>query len=250
VLLFAFNDMAWYAFASFIMGGFAFAIWEVFLRGKHEEIRILKEKIKQNEIEKDTLNRENIDLRNRRLNITDIRHIIDLSLIELDTNFTKTFNEEIESSGKKMRFVGAIRVDITAKYGIDLNELMFKFPEGDDNTIKVANVNPKFLAFKSRNFKWEISEILALKKSILAKEHWRSDMNTKSILNQICEQKRTQLEEEMNTQPRDMEWIIAPLRKHINTSLALVLENGERQVEICEEFDSSFVEFNELKKLH
>jgi hypothetical protein len=250
VLLFAFNDKAWYALSIFVFGGFAFAIWEVFLRSKQEEIKNLKETIKQSQIEKDNLHLENIDLRNRRLNITDIRHIIDLSLIELDTSFTKTYNEEIENSGKKMKFVGALKVDIIAKYGIDLNELMFKFPEGDENTVKVANVNPKFLAFKSRNFNWEIAEILALKKSLLSKEHWRSDINTKSILNHICEQKRTQLESEMNTQPSDMEWIIAPLRKHITTSLALVLENGQRQVEICEDFDSSFVEFNELKKLH
>lgn len=238
-----FNDKVWYAIIALIIYVSIKELITFFTENNLTEIKDLKQENKRaaEEIE---------ELKSRRLNVTDIKHIIDLSLIEIDTTFTRTFNEEFElGKDEKMRFIGALRVDIKAKYGIDLSELMFYFPEGK-NVIQVGNFNPKFLAFSSRKFKWEISEILAHKKSIFKSEHWRSDVNTKSLISKITEEKRMQVENEVDKGPQELNWIKDALTKQIKSDLEFIIENHDRNIEFIEVTDERFINFYQLKELN
>jgi hypothetical protein len=49
--------------------------------------------------------------------------------MEVNTNFTRVWNEKIEQDKKKIRFLGALQVSIVAKYGLDLKDLQVKFNE-------------------------------------------------------------------------------------------------------------------------
>lgn len=89
----------------------------------------MKTQLKESDKTTTSLKSEHTELRNRKLNIFEIKSVVDLSLMEVNTNFTRVWNEKIEQDKKKIRFLGALQVSIVAKYGLDLKDLQVKFNE-------------------------------------------------------------------------------------------------------------------------
>lgn len=247
-ILFLVNHFVVYAVVTFILAILVYVLWNIFLKNKESEIRTLKKTVEKSGKDLAYLKNENEELRNRRLNVTDINHIIELSLIELNTSFTKTYNKEIEQDSRKLKFIGALKVQIKAKYGIDLKEMRLFFPE-NENVIKVANVTPKFLSFSSRRFKWEIAEMLEYKEKVFGSDHWRSPQKAENITKEFMESQRQKLEEEIENSPEELKWIVEPLQKQIVSSLEMLLETSGRRVEIVDSFDENYNSLEQLKQL-
>ena len=246
-VLFLINHFIAYAVVTIVFAMIIYILWNLFLRNKESEIRQLKKTVEKTGKDIDYLQVENEELRHRKLNVTDINHIIELSLVEINTSFTRTYNEEIETDNKKIKFIGALKVQIKAKYGIDLKEMKLFFPK-NENVVKVANVTPKFLSFSSRRFKWEISEMLEYKEKVFGSDHWRSTKASENITKDIMEKKRQSLEEEIENSPEELAWIMEPLQKQIITSLEMILETSGRKVEIVDNFDKKYLSLEELNQ--
>ncbi|MCK5782169.1 MAG: hypothetical protein KAH10_06235 [Flavobacteriales bacterium] len=244
-ILFLVNDFVVYAVVSLVFAMIVYILWSIFLRNKDSEIRILKKRAERSEKDISYLKSENEELRTRRLNITDIDHIVELSLIELNTSFTRTYQEEIDIDFDKFKFIGALKVQIKAKYGIDLKQMRLFFPE-NENVIKVANVTPKFLSFSSRRFKWEIAEMFEFKEAVFGTDYWKISTSANSISAEIMETKRQQLEEEVENSPEELQWIMDPLKKQIVSALEMILETSGRRVEIVENFDDKYYTLEQL----
>jgi hypothetical protein len=244
-VMFMLNNLIAYAAVTIIFGVIIFALWNIFLKNKEGEIRMLRKAVEKSEKDIGLLEDENEELRSRRLNVTEINHIIELSLVEIVTSFTRTYNEEIVEGFNKYKFIGALKVQIKAKYGIDLKEMKLYFPD-DENVVKVANVNPRFLSFSSRRFKWEISELLEFRERVFGSDHWRSSRDADTITKDVMEHKRQELEDEIENKPEELAWITEPLKHQITTSLELILETSGRRVEVVEDFDEQFLSLEEL----
>jgi hypothetical protein len=123
------NKLAVYGLIVFAVGSVAMGAYHLLIKQKDDEIHNLKTQLKESDKTTISLKSEHTELRNRKLNIFEIKSVVDLSLMEVNTNFTRVWNEKIEQDKKKIRFLGALQVSIVAKYGLDLKDLQVKFNE-------------------------------------------------------------------------------------------------------------------------
>ncbi|MDR0941262.1 MAG: hypothetical protein LBM68_03445 [Bacteroidales bacterium] len=204
----------------------------------------LKSRLSNIEKTNSTLRAENAELRNRKLNIAELKHILDLGLIEVDTNLTRTWNEQFKHENKTVRFIGALQVEVIAQYGINLKELRFK-EDAENNIITVANINPKFLSFKDLNYSWKISEILEYKQPTFAENHWGTSTKLQELCGKMKEDLRLKTHEEVKNGPQEMKWLIKPLEEKIINLLNIAFG---KTIKIVATSDDSFKALGEYKE--
>lgn len=204
------------------IAAFIFLLWELFLKEKEEQIDSLNKEIQRIKSENSSLKEDIVELSNRKLNISEVNSILDLGLIEVDTNFKRTVNRELQEGDKNVQFIGVLHVDFIAKYGVDFRKLLFKIDEVR-REICIANANPQFLSFSKRNCIWEIAEILEYNTPFFGSNHWKTNPKLDKLANQIKEEIRMKTERETENGPSELGWIIRPLRKHVETAIALII---------------------------
>ncbi len=211
--------------AGLIITGIAaliFLLWELFLKEKEKQIDTLNQEIRLMKSENTALKQDITDLATRKLNISEINSILDLGLIEVDTNFKRTVNRELQEGDKYVQFIGVLHVDFVAKYGVDFRKLLFKVDE-ERHEICIANANPQFLSFSKRKCIWEIAEILEYNTPFFGSNHWKTNPKLDKLANQIKEEIRVKTERETENGPSELGWIIRPLRKHVETAISLII---------------------------
>ncbi len=223
-----------------------FALWRIFFKKKEEEILKLTSRLEESLQQNDSLQKENNELRNRKLNIAKIKNILDLGLMEIDTNFTRTWNEKRKLGKKTLHFFGALQVKINAKYGINLKELRIKFDK-DNNDVTVANIIPKFLSFQELDYDWKIAEIMEYKKPLFDSNHWGKSDKLEVICGQLKEDYQKKTHQEVKNGPEELNWIIDPLKKRIENTLELIIGSPERNIIIVDSFDDTFQTLDEFK---
>ncbi|MBN2214884.1 MAG: hypothetical protein JW723_11620 [Bacteroidales bacterium] len=201
---------------------FVFLLWELFLKEKEKQIDILNDEIQRMKAENSSLKEDMAELAIRKLNISEINNILDLGLIEVDTNFKRTVNRELKEGDKTILFIGVLHVDFIAKYGVDFRKLLYKIDEGR-REICIANANPQFLSFSKRNCTWEIAEILEYNKPFFGPKHWKTNPKLDKLASRIKEEIRQKTERETENGPGELDWIYRPLRKHVETAISLII---------------------------
>jgi hypothetical protein len=235
-----FNEFLAYGIIVLAIGILIYLIWDAFIKSKQNQINDLS-------IENEKLKEENKDLRNRKLNISQIKGILDLGLIEVNTNFTRVWNETEEIEEGKFHFLGALQVSIIAKYGIDLKELRIKIDK--NNKVFVANINPQFLSFKDLDYEWKISEFKEFKEPLFSSAHWKTSDKLGTLLDKRKEELRKKVHEEVKNGPEELEWIKEPLKKQITQSLEFVLGlSPGREYVITESFDNSYLTLDQYNQ--
>ncbi len=244
-LVLVLNKFLAYGLIVFGVGAAAVAAYQLFLKQKEDEIHRLKAELKKTNRATEALQSENTELRNRKLNISEIKSVLDLSLMEVNTNFTRVWNEKSEYNKKSIRFLGALQVSIVAKYGLDLRDLRVKYNE-ENNEITVANINPKFISFSDLNYDWKIAEVLEYSTPLIGEKHWGTSKELESLNSEMKENFRKRIHEEVKNGPAEMEWVLAPLRKQVAGALEMIFDAKGSRIRIVEQFDESFKPYNEL----
>ncbi|MEA2042033.1 MAG: hypothetical protein U9N85_05720 [Bacteroidota bacterium] len=239
------NEFLLYALILLGTGFLAFGLWQQLIKSKDKKISELETQLHENRSSLDAFKEEVEELRNRKLKITDIKSILDLGLLEVNTNFIRTWNKKFTLKKQDIHFIGALKIDIIAKYGIDLKDLKFKEKQGHNELI-VANANPKFLSFSDLNYIWEISEILEYKKPFLGSKHWKKSTKLGHIGRDIKEDLQTKIHREVLNGPEEMDWVLEPLKKQIKNTLYVLLGNAEKKITLAEKYDNSFIDFENL----
>jgi hypothetical protein len=227
-------------------GFLLFLLWELYLKEKEKQIEVLNKEIRRIQSENKILRDDVAELSNRKLNISEINSILDLGLIEVDTNFKRTVNRELQEGDKNIQFIGVLHVDFVAKYGVDFRKLLFKVDE-EGKEICIANADPQFLSFSKRNCIWEIAEILEYNKPFFGSEHWKTNPRLDKLANQIKEEIRVKTERETENGPSELNWIINPLRNHVEKAIALIIGikgYGVRFTELDSDHYKPLSEFN------
>jgi hypothetical protein len=224
-----------------------YALYSAFLRTKDEEIDSLRAQLEEDEEALEKIKQENEELRSRKLNMAAVKQILDVGLFEVDTNFTRTWNEELTTDmGKEVQFIGALKVNITAKYGVDLTQLRIKHT-GDE--VKIANMHLKPLSFTDLDYDWTIAEVLEYKKPYLGSRHRRTNDMLQLEANKIKERLQKRIHEEVKNGPEEMNAVIEILKKQLIHSIAAVLGLQDKKVHFVEETDASFKELEGIKTL-
>lgn len=220
-----------------------YALYSAFLRNKEEEIATLKAKLNAEDGKLAKVQSENEELRSRKFNLSAIRQILDVGLFEVDTNFTRTWNEEVVTDeGKVVQFIGALRVDVIAKYGVDLTALRIK---NEGNKVLIGNMHLKSLSFTDLKYEWVISEVLEHKKPYLGGTHRRTNPMLEVEANRIKERLQKRTHEEVKQGPEELNAMVNLLKKHLSHSIAAVLGIADKEVEFVESVDSSFAQIGE-----
>lgn len=210
-------------------------------------VKSMTEKASSLEKENTVLHKEVDELRHRKLNISTIKEVLEINLLEIDTNFTRTWNDYLDDE-QKIKFIGALQVEVIAKFGIDLNEIKIKY-NPDYNSYLIANVAPRLLSFKDLNYEWKIAEMLVYDKSNLIRgPRWKTSKDQDRFLDERKEELRKKTHLEIKNGPEELKWIAEPLKKQIADSLEFIFGSQGRKVEIVEEFDDSFKLLEEYGK--
>lgn len=204
------------------IGALILALWEFLLKQKEHEIDLLNSEIQRMKSENQALRQDVDELAGRKLNITEIHEILDLGLIEVDTSFKRTVNKSFRVDDKHVQFIGVLNVDFVAKYGVDIRKLKYKVDE-ERQEISIANANPQFLSFSRRNCVWEIAEILEYNKPFFGAKRWNTNPKLDKLAAQIKEEIRMKTEKETENGPEELNWVLWPLRKHVEMALELIL---------------------------
>jgi hypothetical protein len=224
-----------------------YGLYAAFLRTKDEEIEKLKNQLAQDETQLAKVREENEELRHRKLNISAIRQIFDVGLFEVDTNFTRTWNEEIlTDDGKTVQFIGALRVDVIAKYGIDLHEIKVK-KQGDE--VLIANMQLKALSFSDLDYKWVIAEVLEHKKPYLGGRHRRTNTMLELEANKIKERLQKRIHEEVKHGPEELNTIVNVLKTQLRHAVATVLGLKDQKVRFVDEEGEGFEPIDGIKQI-
>lgn len=239
------NKFLAYGLIVFGVGTVAVALWRLLMKQKDDEIYNLKKQLKETSQTSESLKSENVELRNRKLNISEIKTVVDLGLMEVNTNFTRVWNENMEQNKKKLRFIGALQVSIVAKYGLDMKDLRVKF-DPDKNEVTVANITPKFLSFSSLNYDWKVAEVLEYSVPVIGEKHWETSNDLEALNSEMKENYRKRINEEVKNGPVEMEWVLTPLKKQVAGALEMLLGAQGRKIKIVEKFDDSFKELSEF----
>jgi len=233
------NKMLVYGLVIFGVGILGVGLWNLLMKQKDNEIHRLKNELEETTRNTASLEDENSELRNRKLNITEIKSVLDLGLMEVNTNFTRVWNEETVHQEKKVQFIGALQVSIIAKYGLDLKDLRVKFNE-QTNEIVVANILPKFLSFNDLNYVWKIAEVLEYKTPMIGEPFWKKSEDMEGLNNDIQDKYQKRIHEEVKNGPAEMQWVLEPMKKQVAGALAILFDAKGRKITIVESFDESF----------
>jgi len=236
-----------YGLIVFGVGAAAVAFYHLLMKQKDDELHKLRIQLKESDKASSSLKSENVELRSRKLNISEIKSVVDLGLMEVNTNFTRVWNEKLEHEKKQCRFLGALQVSIIAKYGLDMKDLMVKFDE-EKNELTVANINPKFLSFSDLNYDWKIAEIMEYAVPLVGEKHWQTTKDLEALNSEMKENYRKRINEEVKNGPVEMEWMLNPLKKQVAGALELMLGAQGRKIKIVEKFDESFKALKEYAK--
>ena len=141
-------------FGAFLLAGIALAylIWKAFVKNSKEELRqsarresMLSEQISSLKQTIDLLNRELEEKNNSKINVVGLNPILHLAVLNIDSSFTRPYIRQKDN----ISFFGALRAEISAEYGIKMEDVLFKY-DRDSNSLFLKNFHPG-LIYKNVN---------------------------------------------------------------------------------------------------
>ena len=231
---------------SLIVGAVLMYLYTKYNQENPNELKQLKQTLtnQQREIE---------ELKNRKINVVGLKNILEVGLMEIDTNFTRTWNEEFEFEGKDLHFIGALQMRLVAKYGVNLKDLRVQINH-QNKEILISNLNPKFLSFSEINHDWKITEMMEHKKRPwIISNYWKKSDRFQQLLTQKMEEKRKDLYNEVKQGPEEIQWLVKPLYQQVENTMRILLNRGDYGITFVKDNTEDFLPIEayfEDKELH
>lgn len=189
---------------------------------------------------------ENSYLKERQFQITQIKNILELNLFEIDTKFTRSVNKEEKIDNRALKYFGSLNVSLTAKYGLDIKDLRFKYIQENDELI-LANINPKFLSFGNRKIEWGFFEIFEFRsQNPIAEKRWMTSDDLSKYAEKIKEEYRVSTENSLEKGPEEFGWIYNPIKQSMTNAIKLLFGGLCKNIRIAEKADDTFESIDNL----
>ena len=228
----------------------AYLVWEAFIKNSRKELKASEQEKQKLESELAALKEKYDELSRSRLNVTGISPILHLSVLEIDTSFTRSY--ERDSKNGIFSFVGALRADICAEYGIRLEDVRFRY-EKDSDTLQLANFQPGLISYSKKQITWDIARSYH-KRSLLGMELAPADDEAaKKFTAKMKEHLRAELEKEIDDRKiEEFDWLAPIVRRQVCDAIRIALGRPALKIEIRESQDGSegelFSDFESLSK--
>lgn len=198
----------------------------VFGWGVNYVVKKILYRIEQSENNNQQLINELEEIKDSRLNVLGVKEILDIGLLEVNTKLTRVWNQNIEKNDRTLNFIGALDINLIAKFGLDLNKVKIK--DGVDDKIFISNTKPHLISFKDIEYTWKISELLEHKQPWLGTNHWRKSDDLLEYCNQIKDQYQKDVHKQIKNGPEELNWIIKPLHNKIKKILSIKYGNDKK----------------------
>ncbi len=222
----------------------AFLIWKAFIRNGQKELRESEQQNLALQSELDNLRQRLDEMGRSRLNVTGISPILHLSVLQLDTSFTRSYIREDKKN--KLTFNGALRTDICAEYGVRLEDVRFKYDDATQ-TLYLAHFQPGLLSFSKKQMTWDIAN------SVRERDFFGwielppvDDEEAQSFTKRMKEEIRAEVEKEIDERKiAEFEWLSPLITRQVTDVLKLALNKPDAQVSVLEEgeSDENFIDF-------
>lgn len=222
----------------------AFLIWKAFIRNGQKELRQSEQQNLELQSEVDNLRQRLEEMGRSRLNVTGISPILHLSVLQLDTSFTRSYIREDKKN--KLTFNGALRTDICAEYGVRLEDVRFRYDEAT-RTLYLAGFHPGLLSFSKKQMTWDIAN------SVRGRDFFGwielppvDDEEADSFTKRMKEEIRAEVEKEIDERKiAEFEWLSPLITRQVTDVLKLALNKPDAQVAILEEGqdEGKFIDF-------
>ena len=222
----------------------AFLIWKAFIRNGQKELRESEQQNLELRSEVDNLRQRLEEMNRSRLNVTGITPILHLSVLEIDTSFTRSYTRQDKT--RKLRFNGALRTDICAEYGVRLEDVLFRYDE-PSQTLYLANFHPGLLSYSKKQMSWDIAA------SVRERDFFGwielppvDDDEAEAFTKEMKEQIRAEVEKEIDERKiAEFEWLSPMVTRQVSDVLKLSLGKPDARIEILEDDASpaGFIDF-------
>ena len=218
---------------SLIVGGVLVYLYTKLQKPKPNELKQLKQTLQNQQ-------QEIAELKNRKLNVVGLKNILEVGLMEIDTNFTRTWNEKFVEDEKELHFIGALQIQLVAKYGVNLKDLKVQINH-PNKQIFIAGLQPKFLSFAEINHEWKIAEMMEHKKRPwIISNYWKKSERYQELLNLKMEEKRKALYDEIKQGPEEIQWLIKPLYQQVENTMRILLNRADYDIDFIEKVSDDF----------
>ncbi|MBQ1905085.1 MAG: hypothetical protein II599_05515 [Bacteroidales bacterium] len=247
-------------FGAFLLAGIALAylIWRAFVKNSKEELRqsarresMLSEQISSLKQTIDLLNRELEEKNNSKINVVGLNPILHLAVLNIDSSFTRPYIRQKDN----ISFFGALRAEISAEYGIKMEDVLFKY-DRDSNSLFLKNFHPGLISYSRKQLNWDFAN--AYKNvNILGKQvYLPADAYAKTTSDEL----RRDLEIEIDERKiEEFDWLSPMISSQVCDVLKLmigkpgvnvILLPDDAEVPSLEEGQNSdFVKFAQIKEI-
>lgn len=228
----------------------AFLIWKAFIKNSVDELKQAKnrEDLLEDQIDalKQTVNslqRELDEKNNSKINVVGLNPILHVAILNIDSSFTRPY---LRQNGKQY-FQGALRADISAEYGIKMEEVKFRYDK-DSDTLFLRDFNPGLISYSKKQLTWEFANGFK-KVNVLGKEfHSFSE----SYTNEMCEQLRGDLEKEIDERSiEEFDWLSPMISKQVGDMFKMMINHPDATIVVLDEGsedNTGFIKFSEFKE--
>ncbi|GEM_PF-7121954 len=181
------------------------------------ENRKLDEELKEAEKELERL-------RHASLNVLDVQRVLKLNCYEIDTTIYSVLNQEVKEKNTTVRYMGTLKLDIKAEYGVDIKEIVCSLAK--DGTLYLDNIRPRFLSFSSVPKKsWMNAEVLEKSKTFNIEGGWKVASKRAKAFAEVKEAFVTDLEQRLAEEgPMELKFLEGAIKKSVNQFLELMLK--------------------------
>jgi len=198
----------------------------IFIILNYIRIKVLSRLYESENQNKNLLN-EIRELKSSKLNVLDIKDILEIGLLEVNTKLTRVWNNQFEEDNKTLNFIGALDINLSVKIGLDLTKVKI---EENDSEIIISNTHPHIISFGDLDYTWKISELLELKSPLLGSSHWRKSNDLIEKCNTIKEVYQKEVHIQIKNGPEELNWIIKPLHEKIEKILTSKYDRSNKKI--------------------
>lgn len=216
----------------------AFLVWKAFIKNGRDELKRSEKEREKLEDQLAVLRQEMDEMSRSRLNVTGISPILHLSVLQIDTSFTRSYVRT--NKDKTLSFNGALRVDICAEYGIRMEDVLYNFDQAS-GTLYLRNFNPGLISFSKKQLNWDIArsyhrrDLLGLFELAPA-----VDDEAMAFTRKMTDELRAEIEKEIDERKiAEFEWLNPVISRQVTDAIRLAIGHPEAKVVVLDTQEGS-----------
>ena len=223
----------------------AFLVWKAFIKNSRDEL--LKSERLNTELNNQLseLRRELDTLRHSPLNVASLTPVLHLSVLNVDTSFTRTYVREDEAHS--LIFNGALRADICAEYGVRLEDVRFKYDQPSD-TLYVAGFNPGIISYSRKRLTWDLCNSYRSRSVLGISLPPVNDKAAEDFTHKMTEGIRNEVEAEIDERRiKEFDWLQPVVSRQLIDVLRVAVCGPQTKINVLEDSAADgFVGIDEL----